>query len=95
MIALLFWLGVIGVFFDWRSMRRGGPPPSADEKRSLVIAVALCVATLIGLALIGVRSAALGEFAALLSAIVLSLWSTRRYLARRRPILRTDRTGPA
>lgn len=83
MVALLFWFGVIGLVFDWRYIRKGGLRPSAKDKNMLGLTVALCVGAVMILGLMGGNVGALGSTVALLMAVVVALWSLRRFLVRR------------
>lgn len=83
MAAVFFWLGVAGLFFDWRYIRKGGPPPTSIEKRYLLYAIALSAASLCVLFILGGSAAGVGNAAGLIAAIILLLWSGRRYAIRR------------
>lgn len=95
MIALLFWLAVGGAIVDWRYMRAGGPRPSRDDRRYLLIAVVFVVGVLGLLAILGASARSVGEALSL----NLTLIEMRRFLPQPRgqgfpPLRRRDRTAP-
>lgn len=83
MMALMFWLGVVGVVLDWRYIRRGGLGPTGAEKRGLLMAVAIVVVAIAGLAILGSRAEGLGGLSAFFTSVVVAIWSGNRYRIRR------------
>lgn len=84
MTALLFWLGIAGLVFDWRYVAKGGQRPTSSEKRGVWFALAACAMLLLAMAVLGASAEGLGAVAVFLVSVLLALWSARRYLIRRR-----------
>lgn len=82
MIAAVFWLAVVGAFFDWRYIRRGGQRPTREERLYLAAALALCAAT-VALMFVRAGGGPAGGLAALLGSLVFGLYQLRRFFIRR------------
>ena len=78
MIAVLFAVGVVGLFMDWRYVRRGGVQPTVSEKRTVWIVIALVLAVAYGLALLGASARGMGFLAAQVTEVIVFLWSAWR-----------------
>lgn len=83
MTAILFWVGAVGLFFDWRYLRRGGERPTTREKKYLAYAIGISIAGTAGFVFFTGNAAVAGEMSALLASTVLVLWSFRRWRVRR------------